>query len=276
MVFAFIFAPAGVVLGHLGLAQIRRTGQRGHDRALIGLTLSYAFVFLAVGAVVIWTVLRDNPPAASPGATRPAPASPSSVAPQGPLVTAAQLPTMLLTLDEVKQTVNAPNLAEVADSSGLSSDQGLNVNPRECVTALFGGSASSYQRAAARGAFTRAASGDGNDGVIRLDQTMATFETTAAASYLVSQVVGKWRGCAGGSVTLIADGTPLTLDVGQPVQNGTMMVLRTTMRDSKAGFTADRAIAAKANAVVDLDAQGFELADSLQTIANRILERIPS
>jgi hypothetical protein len=105
---------------------------------------------------------------------------------------------------------------------------------------------------------------------------MATFETTAAASYLVSQVVGKWRGCAGGSVTLIADGTPLTLDVGQPVQNGTMMVLRTTMRDSKAGFTADRAIAAKANAVVDLDAQGFELADSLQTIANRILERIPS
>ena len=33
VVFAFLFAPAGAVLGHLGLSQIRRTGQRGRDRA---------------------------------------------------------------------------------------------------------------------------------------------------------------------------------------------------------------------------------------------------
>ena len=51
VVFAFLFAPAGAVLGHLGLAQIRRTGQRGHDRALIGLTLSYAFILIAVAAL---------------------------------------------------------------------------------------------------------------------------------------------------------------------------------------------------------------------------------
>ena len=52
VVFAFVFAPVGAVLGHLGLSQIRRTGQRGHDRALIGLTLSYAFIVIAVVAVV--------------------------------------------------------------------------------------------------------------------------------------------------------------------------------------------------------------------------------
>ena len=60
VVFAFLFAPAGAVLGHLGLSQIRRTGQRGHDRALIGLTLSYAFILIAVAALVIWAVVRHG------------------------------------------------------------------------------------------------------------------------------------------------------------------------------------------------------------------------
>ena len=77
-------------------------------------------------------------------------------------------------------------------------------------------------------------------------------------------------------MTLIVDGNPLTLDVGQPIQQGTVMVLRNTLRGSVTGFSSDRAIAAKANVVIDLDAQGFDLGDSLETIAHRILERVPS
>ena len=77
-------------------------------------------------------------------------------------------------------------------------------------------------------------------------------------------------------MTLIVDGSPLTLDVGQPNQEGTVMVLRNTLRGSVTGFSTDRVIAAKANVVVDLDAQGFNLGDSLETIARRILERVPN
>ena len=275
VVFAFLFAPAGAVLGHLGLAQIRRTGQRGHDRAVIGLTLSYAFILIAVAALVIWTVVGRESERSSTVAASPPPAT-SSATPDERLVTAAQLPKLLLSIDEVKQAVNAPSLAKVEDASGLSGDQGLNATPRECVSSLFGGGASAYERTAARGAFTRAITGDGKDGVILLNETMATFENTAAATQLVSQVVGQWRGCAGKSVTLIVDGNPLTLDVGQPIQQGTVMVLRNTLRGGVTGFSSDRAIAAKANVVIDLDAQGYDLGDSLQTIADRILERVPS
>jgi PknH-like extracellular domain/Domain of unknown function (DUF4190) len=275
VVFAFLFAPAGAVLGHLGLAQIRRTGQLGRDRAVIGLTLSYAFILIAVVALVIWTVAGREPERSSTVAVSPPPAT-SSPTPDEPLVTAAQLPKMLLNIDEVKQAVNAPNLANVEDSSGLSGDQGLNITPTECISSLFGGGASAYERTANRGAFTRAITGDGQDGVILLNETMATFENTAAATQLVSLVVGQWRGCAGKSVTLVVDGNPLTLDVGQPIQQGTVMVLRNKLRDSVTGFSSDRAIAAKANVVIDLDAQGFNLGDSLQTIADRILERVPS
>ncbi len=275
VLFAFLFAPAGAVLGHLGLSQIRRTGQRGHDRALIGLTLSYAFIVIAVAALVIWTVVGREPERSSTVAVSPPPAT-SSATPDERLVTAAQLPKLLLSIDEVKQAVNAPNLTKVEDGSGLSGDQGLNITPRECVSSLFGGGASAYERTAVRGAFTRGMTGDGDDGVILLNEVMATFDNTATATGLVSQVVGQWRGCAGKSVTMIVDSNPLTLDVGQPIQQGTVMVLRNTLRGGKPGFSSDRAIAAKANVVIDLDAQGYDLGDSLQTIADRILERVPS
>ena len=275
VIFAFLFAPVGAVLGHLGLAQIRRTGQRGHDRALIGLTLSYAFILITVVALVIWAVVGMRPERSSTVATSPPPAT-SSAAPDERLVSAAQLPKLLLSIDEVKGAVNAPNLAKVEDGAGLSGDKGINVTPRECLSSLFGGGASAYERTAARGAFTRAITGDGNEGVILLNEAMSTFESTAAASQLVARVVGQWFGCAGKSVTLIVDGNPLTLDVGEPIQKGTVMVLRNTLRNGTAGFSSDRAIAAKANVVIDLDAEGFDLGDSLETIAHRILERVPS
>src|SRR6478672_5584321 len=263
VVFAFLFAPVGAVLGHLGLAQIRRTGQRGHDRALIGLTLSYAFILITVAALVIWAVVGMWPERSSTVATSPPPAT-SSAAPDERLVSAAQLPKLLLSIDKVK------------DGAGLSGDKGINVTPRECLSSLFGGGASAYERTAARGAFTRAITGDGNEGVILLNEAMSTFESAAAASQLVARAVGQWRGCAGKSVTLIVDGNPLTLDVGEPIEKGTVMVLRNTLRNGTAGFSSDRAIAAKANVVIDLDAEGFDLGDSLETIAHLILERVPS
>jgi eukaryotic-like serine/threonine-protein kinase len=53
VVFAFVFAPAGVVLGHLALSQIHESGDPGRDRALVGVTLSYVFITVVVVALVI-------------------------------------------------------------------------------------------------------------------------------------------------------------------------------------------------------------------------------
>ena len=53
VVFAFVFAPAGLSLGHLALSQIHQTGQRGRDRALVGVTLSYVFITFVVVALLV-------------------------------------------------------------------------------------------------------------------------------------------------------------------------------------------------------------------------------
>jgi hypothetical protein len=53
VVFAFVFAPAGVIIGHVALSQIHEAGDRGRDRALVGVTLSYVFVSVVVVALVV-------------------------------------------------------------------------------------------------------------------------------------------------------------------------------------------------------------------------------
>jgi hypothetical protein len=46
LVLAFVFAPAGIVLGHLAKRQIRQTGEEGDGLATAGLVLGYVFTFL--------------------------------------------------------------------------------------------------------------------------------------------------------------------------------------------------------------------------------------
>ncbi|WP_433316217.1 DUF4190 domain-containing protein [Micromonospora chersina] len=50
LVLAFVFAPAGIVCGHLAKRQIRQTGEEGDQLATWGLILSY--VFTAIGLLV--------------------------------------------------------------------------------------------------------------------------------------------------------------------------------------------------------------------------------
>jgi hypothetical protein len=60
LVFAFVFAPASIVFGHLAKKQIRQTGEQGEGLATAGLWLGYIFTGLGllfcVGYFVIFAV----------------------------------------------------------------------------------------------------------------------------------------------------------------------------------------------------------------------------
>jgi len=85
-IMAILVPPAGVVLGHLALPQIRRTGERGWVAAICGLVLGYLMcVALLVGA--IWFAASSHPrstpatPATAPPRGRPSTSVVTSVAP---------------------------------------------------------------------------------------------------------------------------------------------------------------------------------------------------
>lgn len=48
LVFAFVFAPAAIVLGHIARKQIKQTGEEGDGLALAGLIMGYVFTGLTV------------------------------------------------------------------------------------------------------------------------------------------------------------------------------------------------------------------------------------
>lgn len=57
LVCALLFAPLGIVFGHVALSQIKRTGEDGRGLALAGLIISYALTLVAVLVVAIAVIL---------------------------------------------------------------------------------------------------------------------------------------------------------------------------------------------------------------------------
>ena len=57
LVFAFIFSPAAIVLGHLAKRQIRQTGEQGEGLATAGLWLGYIFTIIGVLFCAVYVVV---------------------------------------------------------------------------------------------------------------------------------------------------------------------------------------------------------------------------
>jgi len=57
LVFAFVFSPAGIVLGHVAKRQLRTSGEAGSGLATAGLVLSYIFTALWVLGCIIGVLI---------------------------------------------------------------------------------------------------------------------------------------------------------------------------------------------------------------------------
>jgi peptidyl-prolyl cis-trans isomerase B (cyclophilin B) len=57
LVCAFLFAPLGIVFGHISLSQIKRTGEEGRGLAVAGLVISYLITVLTIVVVLLSVVL---------------------------------------------------------------------------------------------------------------------------------------------------------------------------------------------------------------------------
>ncbi|MCI4676195.1 peptidylprolyl isomerase [Candidatus Mycolicibacterium alkanivorans] len=57
LVCAFVFAPLGIVFGHISLSQIKRTGEEGRGLAMAGLVISYLVTALTIVALVLGVAL---------------------------------------------------------------------------------------------------------------------------------------------------------------------------------------------------------------------------
>lgn len=295
VVFAFLFAPAGAVLGHLGLSQIKRTGQRGRDRALVGLSLSYTLIVVAVAALVIWAVIPSSSSTTTTEAKTTAPATDSAVPtpsatstttttpepPPLPLVTEAQLPGLLLNLDDSIRLVGLNDGYSTFDSTTLRDAAELVSTPTECPPAIATGSLGVY----ANSGYT--ATHDRNFASVNvktmlalgiLDERATLYADASAASRQVDAIEKVWQGCLG-TVTHTTPAGPVVYDVGAVTRSATnpsIILLSSTVQDGHlVGQRLTRAVVAKSNVVVDVAFMSPDPGGRAEAAAVEILSRIP-
>jgi eukaryotic-like serine/threonine-protein kinase len=282
VVFAFVFAPAGAVLGHLALAEIHRYRRPGRDRALVGLTLSYTVIVAAAVSLVVWTAVGNTPRTAPPPATAAAPPSVSTAPPTPtppPGVPAAALPGFLLTIDDVKRLVNTPNLNTTEDDDKVFGTVTSTFDPPECATVV-----GAYELlapdpiAAVAGPMVvrdRMLSGPVSSagGLVAVQETVIRVDTAATAHRVLADILERWHGCAG--KTVISEGSKIgrqSYSVEQPATLGAVTTLRSRYIND---VSSDRAVAAKGNILVELSGAVGHGGSEVAVLAQAILDRIP-
>lgn len=274
VVFAFVFAPVGAVLGHLGLRQIRRTGERGRDRALVGTVLSYAVIIAAVGVLVVWATRPDNPAART---AAPTTASPSA----SPAVTPADLARLVPNLADAKAITGDDKLIQAVilrRPEDLAAG-GQTTDRPECRGALYAGVPDLYNVGALVNYYMPVfADRDDPANTRSVDVAIAAFQDPAAAQAQLTKMSSAWRQCGGLPVTItFLNKSTVAFSLNEPIDAGNGV---TTMEASARDDLSVHAIAAKANVVVDLlvSYTGNDVDGARQTataVANQILNKIP-
>ncbi|OBI37101.1 sensor domain-containing protein [Mycobacterium colombiense] len=290
VVFAFVFAPAGLIVGHLGLAQIRRSGERGRDRALVGVTLSYVFITALVVALIVRATLPESAPAhvAAPTTTTTVPPSSTprvAAPPQTPMVPPSDLPGLLPSLDDVKNITGDQVLVAYEPTSQPGSKYQL-VDRPECSAVFAAGAPNTYDMQGALRYYATVMMETNNPHTpTQAGQAVVAYRDAGAAQAQLTKIQSIWHQCASSAMTLLAP----------PNQKGKVDVALTVMSpvDSGGGITSlevlaqqlsprlgtYRAIAAKSNVVVDvmvlMVATGDRGRQAVLDIANFILNKIP-
>jgi hypothetical protein len=288
LVFAFVFAPAGAILGHLGLGQIARTGQRGRERALTGITLSYFFITVAVVGLVVWAAGGDRgaPPVAAPSTTA-APTTTSAAAkpsalpppPPAPTVTAAALQGIVIPLPELRTLIGDPGQTPVGSNETIGlppKDQGGDFGDMSCVASFYDGTPNAYDGTNWRNVYSTASVN--NQTGQQVGQSVVRFDDAAAAQDTLRGYQEKWRACGGKSTQwTLPNGMATTISYGAPQDaGGGITTVTDTVAGTRPGLVYVRVIAAKANIVVDNTIVGAGMGDMPIKVTQAILDRIPN
>ena len=280
VVFAFVLAPVGAILGHLGLSQIRNTGQKGRDRALVGVTLSYVFITVAVVALIVGATLTDDSPTRVAVGTSPT--APSTITPPPPpTVAPTALEALLPSLDDAKNITGDQDLTVKQTYRQITRDPADgSIDRPECWAVFDEGAPDGYNVPAIAGFFSiEYLDVHSATNTWQAEQGVAAFHDAAAAQAQLASLQSQWRQCGGSTLTATISGYTVKTAMSVPADAGNGI---TTIDLSTLGLPLPvaRAIAAKNNVVVDVltSSSGADI-DRLRqvalTITNSILAKIP-
>jgi hypothetical protein len=284
--FAFVFAPAGAVLGHLGLRQIARTGERGHTRAIIGIALSYTIIVLSVVALVVWTATGTDSNQPGPGRAG----------------AGSKIEGLLLSVEEVKAILNGgtnavpvPNLTAQPSSAALVPSPGTqgSMDPADCAPVMIAASQDGYRDSGYRAVHSVTMSQPGPQGEQSVTQSVLEFPNAATAQRALLSILKTIQTCSGrgqpGQEGMLDDfrftepggGAPEDWEIVHPdlenpgVSDSSkfdVTSLRTVPGATGGAFYGvERSLGFKGNAIVDVSVRGLNIIFEGSEILTKIM-----
>lgn len=251
--------PASVPSMHTPPRQVRRG-----RRALAAVSVAGVTLAAGITAVNIWPT--STPDSTSPPSAASTSASPSSrVLP--PPVSAAALPGLLLTADELAPIMGAQ--LSLKPALDVMSDHSQTMSDPDCLGAFAAAEAQVYAHSGWV-AVQVVASEPGHDFV---SQAVVAFPTPAAAQNFYAAQIPVWTRCSGQRFTTSSAGDQ-SWTFGQVVMDSGMLSL-TMSRDGDTGLCG-RVMAVRANVVIDAGAckaSGYtrQSAELVSKIAGKVL-----
>lgn len=287
VVFAFVFAPAGLILGHLGLAQIRRTGERGRDRALVGVTLSYVFITALVVALIVRATLSDPGPShvAAPTTTTTTARTTTSTTttpPPPPTVAPADLDGLLPSLDDVEDitTDHAMKVQRTLHQPAPDPARG-DIDRPDCWPVFESSAPEAYDGSSFTG-FSATEILDTNhlNSQWTTGQGVTAFRDAATAQAPLEKLLSTFRRCGGSTLHATwPNGKTYPVAIGPPADAGNGITAIDLVPQTPIPITCVHAVAAKANVIVDVETCFSGKTDASRqatlTITNYILRKIP-
>ncbi|WP_082945149.1 sensor domain-containing protein [Mycobacterium sp. 852013-50091_SCH5140682] len=240
---------------------------------------------IAVAALVIWAVIPDSSSTPAAGPTSTAPSTPTTTAAPA-LVNSAQLPGLLLSMDEVKRATDATSTAyAVTEKQQFNASEGVVTQPDNCRSALFTGAGEIFVNSGATATYSRSVVLPDPLTTTELggvEERVVLYPNASAATKQAANIENLWRGCVGLLTETLNYGKnwikyqvdPLT----RSPQDPSIVVLSSIVTDTPGvpNFRNVRVIAAKNNVLVDVAVFGGNFGNGAQTITAEILARIGS
>ncbi len=287
VVFAFVFAPIGVVLGHAALSEIGRQPQPGRDRALVGVALSYCAIAVVVVTVVIWSLL--------PGDTAPSlHASPTNSPSRVPTTTSqtttssSTTPTAVPTRSPEGWLLDGPELTAVlhvpffpnvqSQAQGPLSkmfDRTTIVDAPECLGANTIAAGNIYSPSGGTEFAQQALAPPVSATGWLVEEAVIVYPSEAMAIAQLAAMTQQWRDCVGRTMTFPANGENYTLKDMQATDS----TLEGLVWGPSASTPNRRAVSVRDKYIVDVRVVGYasnhdDPASGASDVANAILKKI--
>jgi serine/threonine-protein kinase len=210
---------------------------------------------LVVGGLGIWWATQPEP---TPPKPKP--------------ISEERLSSLLLSSSDINSVMGSSKMQPGKPITTMDNSS-VTISEPDCQGARYAASAPAYSGTGYTGVSGLALSEPGDDSDHFVNESAVTFPTADKAKAYLQTSLGKWKNCAGKTITVTAKSKTYRWTFAEVNGAFPKITVVDTQVDAN-GWECQRALAVANNVVVDINACGFHIVDQGSQIADRIVAKV--